>query len=267
MISITLITSWWNRPTSWDQSWHARWPHKCSALQLRCLISFSRLSSPWNPMSDSEEKPLYFLCAVLGHSPPPLQFFPSSASDEWRTMNSPELLYLRIKIHLKMAGSSSRLVSRPAHRSPSFSSNSLDFFSTIVPIFIVAKKSGANVGVKREAAIAKNIALLLCTNLILFAVPVVLNAFGPTVMMDLNNGVTDDWRSFTLADLRWVSILVIIFPVMCLSINSLLNPFLYALRHPKVKQQLNPLLSRCWTATRECFGTLRQNLRCQCCVH
>ena len=52
------------------------------------------------------------------------------------------------------------------------------------------------------------------------------------------------------------------FPVLCLSINSLLNPFLYALRHPKLKQQLNPLLSRCWAATRECFGNLRQNLRC-----
>ena len=135
-------------------------------------------------------------------------------------------------------------------------------FLLYVPIFIVAKRSGANVGVKREAAIARNIALLLCTNLIFFAVPVVLNAFGPTEMTDLNNDVADDWRSFTLAEVRWVSILTIIFPGMCLSINSLLNPFLYALKHPKVKQQLNPLLSRCWTATRECFRTLRQNLRC-----
>ena len=61
---------------------------------------------------------------------------------------------------------------------------------------------------------------------------------------------------------QWNGFLLEIFPVLCLSINSLVNPFLYALRHPKVKKQLNPLLSRCWAATRECFGNLRQNLRC-----
>ena len=43
-------------------------------------------------------------------------------------------------------------------------------FLLYVPIFIAAKKSGANVGVKREAAIARKIALLLCTNFIFFTI-------------------------------------------------------------------------------------------------
>ena len=135
-------------------------------------------------------------------------------------------------------------------------------FLLYVPIFIVAKKSGANVGVKREAAIARKIALLLCTNFIFFTVPVVIGVFQVSVLMDLLNDANDDWRSRTLAEVQWTIFLLQIFPVSCLNTNSLLNPFLYALRHPKVKQQLNPLLSRCGAGTGECFGTLRRNLRC-----
>ena len=135
-------------------------------------------------------------------------------------------------------------------------------FLLYVPIFIVAKKSGANVGVKREAAIARKIALLLCTNLIFFTVPVVIGIFRSAASAELHNNVNDDWRSFTLAQVQWFEFIFDVLPVLCLSISSLLNPFLYALRHPKVKQQLNPLLSHRLAATRECFGILRQNLRC-----
>ena len=135
-------------------------------------------------------------------------------------------------------------------------------FLLYVPIFIVAKKSGANVGVKREAAIARKIALLLCTNLIFFTVPVVIGVFRIAALMERENNLNDDWRSFTLGQVQWYRFLFHVFPVLCLSINSLLNPFLYALRHPKVKPQLNPLLSHCLAATRECFGILRQKSRC-----
>ena len=134
----------------------------------------------------------------------------------------------------------------------------LTSFLLYVPIFIVAKKSGANVGVKREAAIARKIALLLCTNLIFFTVPVVTGLAGDA-LPEVHN---KNRRSFTLDEAQWYSFIFDVLPVLCLSINSLLNPFLYALRHPKVKQQLNPLLSSCWAATRECFGTLRQKVRC-----
>ena len=135
-------------------------------------------------------------------------------------------------------------------------------FLLYVPIFIVAKQSGANVGVKREAAIARKIALLLCTNFIFFTIPVVVGVSQRAVYVEVVYSVTDDWRSRALAEVQWTAFLLQICPVLCLSINSLVNPFLFALRHPKVKQQLNPLLSRCWAATRECFGNLLQNLRC-----
>ena len=130
-------------------------------------------------------------------------------------------------------------------------------FILYVPIFIVAKKSGRNVGVKREAAIARKITLLLCTNFIFFTIPVVVGVSQRAIWGEVFHKVIDD----TLAENQWTLFLLDIFPVLCLSINSLVNPFLYALRHPKLKQQLNPLLSRCWAATRECFGNLRQNLR------
>ena len=135
-------------------------------------------------------------------------------------------------------------------------------FLLYVPIFIVAKKSAANVGMKRETAIARKIALLICTNIIFFTAPVVIGVFQGAVLMNLLNDTNDDWRSRTLAKVQWTLFLLQVFPVLCFSINSLLNPFLYALRHPNLKQQLNPLLCRCWAATRECFGTQRQNLRC-----
>ena len=131
-------------------------------------------------------------------------------------------------------------------------------FGLYVPIFIVGKMSGANVGIRREAAIAKKIALLVCTNLIFFAFPVVVGVFQPTLWLDL----VEDWRSHTLIEAQWYIFLQGTFPILCLSINSCLNPFLYALRHPKIKQKLTPLLSRCGATTRECFRTLRQNLRC-----
>ena len=137
-------------------------------------------------------------------------------------------------------------------------------FLLYVPIFIVAKKSGTNVGVKREAAIARKIALLLCTNFIFFTIPVVVGVSQRAICIKMYfNPLSDDWRSRTLAEVQWTLFPIENFPVLCLSINSLLNPFLYALRHPKVKKQLNPLLSRCGAVTWECFGTLRQNLRCK----
>ena len=136
-------------------------------------------------------------------------------------------------------------------------------FLLYIPIFIVAKKSGANVGVKREAAIARKIALLLCTNLIFFTVPIILDVSRDRLYADFIKDILEDSRSWTLVKTQWYVFLFDVLPLICLSVNSLLNPFLYALRHPKVRQQLNLLLSRCGAAARECFGTLRQNLRCR----
>ena len=139
-------------------------------------------------------------------------------------------------------------------------------FFLYVPIFIVARRSGANVGViNREAAIARKIASLVCTNLIFFSVPVILGAFQAADLLlgspsNLSRDLTFTSTSLDLNDQQWSQCLRIVFPVLCLSINSILDPFLCALQHPKVKQQLNPLLSRCRNAIGECFVTLGQSL-------
>ena len=124
-----------------------------------------------------------------------------------------------------------------------------------VPIFIVAKRSGANVGIKREAAIAKKITLLVFTNLFFFVVPAVFHIFGDELwhLQDNKTLTQNQWIHF--AANGTLSLCVV-------SINSVLNPFLYALRHPKIKQQLHQISTRCRTVLSECFETLVQHLRC-----
>ena len=53
----------------------------------------------------------------------------------------------------------------------------LTSFVLYLPIFIVSKRSGASVGIKREATIARKIALLVFTNLSFFTIPVLLSVF------------------------------------------------------------------------------------------
>ena len=75
-------------------------------------------------------------------------------------------------------------------------------FLLYVPIFIVAKKSGANVGVKREAPIARKIALLLCTNFIFFTIPAVVGVsqHAISVEVDYFSVFSHDWRNRALAE-------------------------------------------------------------------
>ena len=124
-----------------------------------------------------------------------------------------------------------------------------------VPIFIVAKRSGGNVGIKREAAIAKKITLLVFTNLFFFVVPAVFLIFRDELwrLQDNKTLTQNQWIYF--AETGTLSL-------CCVSINSFLNPFLFALRHPKIKQQLHQISTRCRTVLSECFVTLVQHLRC-----
>ena len=77
-------------------------------------------------------------------------------------------------------------------------------FLLYVPIFIVAKQSGTNVGVKRESVIASEIALLLCTNLIFFTIPVVVGVSQLAILVEVDfSSVIADWRSRALAEVQW----------------------------------------------------------------
>ena len=119
-----------------------------------------------------------------------------------------------------------------------------------LPIFIVAKRSGANVGIKREAAIAKKIVPLVVTNLIFFTFPLALGAFAIDIW--------DEILNITVAK----AFLFFVLPALCVSINSILNPFLVALRHPKIKGKLKLIYIRCRTVLSECFAALVQHLHC-----
>ena len=124
-----------------------------------------------------------------------------------------------------------------------------------IPIFIVAKRSGANVGIKREAAIAKKITLLVFTNFIFFVVPAVFHIFRDELwhLQDNKTLTQNQWIYFAADG---------VLSLCCVSINSFLNPFLFALRHPKIKQQLHQISTRCRTVLSECLVTLVQHLRC-----
>ena len=135
-------------------------------------------------------------------------------------------------------------------------------FVLYLPIFIVAKRSGANVGIQRTAAIARKIALVIFTNLVLFTVPIVCVVFEMVIWSDAYEAIEEDWTRCTLDELHWYLFTTNILPGLCLSINAALDPFLYVLRHPKVKQQLDRLRSQCRSAMGECFAYLMQKIEC-----
>ena len=138
----------------------------------------------------------------------------------------------------------------------------LTSFVLYLPISIVAKRSGTNVGIKREAAIAKKIALLVFTNLIFFIFPVLISAFGERLWIDLVESASNASRHHSLTTIQWLQFLFLVLPVLCVSINSILNPFLLAVRHPKIKRELKRIFIRCRTFFSESSAALVQHLHC-----
>lgn len=103
-----------------------------------------------------------------------------------------------------------------------------------VPIYRYIKNTRASVGVKRKATLAKNIAVMISTNCLLFLAPLtstLIFVYGTTPFqefLDIN----------TLKKLQIYFIFLSWLPVVLLSINSCLNPFLCAFRHPLFQQQI-----------------------------
>ena len=138
----------------------------------------------------------------------------------------------------------------------------LTSFFLYLPIFIVAKSSGANVGIKREAAITKKIALLVFTNLIFFTFPIVLGAFADKLYSDVViMDAFHKWRDLSFTKFLWLNFCFSALPILCVSINSILSPFLVALRHPKIKRELKTIFIRCRTDLSESSAALVQHLR------
>ena len=132
-----------------------------------------------------------------------------------------------------------------------------------LPIFLVARKSGANVGIKRETTIARKIALLVFTNLFFFVIPMILGIFACAIVNVYGAYIEENWQEYALESYHWYLASQETLPILCVTINAILNPFIVAVRHPKIKQKIGVITARCSTAVNRFLGFLRQSVhRC-----
>ena len=126
-----------------------------------------------------------------------------------------------------------------------------------IPIFIVAKKSEGNFGIRNEARIAKKIFPLVFSNLVFFTIPISLAVFDDKINSKLAS------RQRSLAEIQATTFLFTNMPVLCVNTNSILNPFLYAMRHPKIKAKLRTKLSPIAAGFSGCLSAVRRCLNIQ----
>ena len=115
-----------------------------------------------------------------------------------------------------------------------------------IPIFRFVKKAGQNAGVQRKAAIAKKMAIMVVTNLLFFILPMVFTLLFVYLYQEL----AEVFKVNTLAKLQVYFIIFSWVPVVFLTINSCLNPFLCAFRHPKFQEEFRVLIDKCRDALR-----------------
>lgn len=102
-----------------------------------------------------------------------------------------------------------------------------------IKIFIYVKHSSQQMGIKRDAKIAGRILILVLTNMIFFLTPIII------ALLWL---LTDIFKKNISVEAR--NVLVGVFPTFCFSLNSFLNPLLYAFRNNRFKQALKFRLNR-----------------------
>ena len=101
-----------------------------------------------------------------------------------------------------------------------------------VRIFLFVRRSGAHLGVKREAAILKKIALVVGSNFILLLTPMILIiTFVPVGNIHDTIELNSDHSTQILFVFGFW------FPIACLGLNSCINPVLCALRAREVCQK------------------------------
>ena len=105
-------------------------------------------------------------------------------------------------------------------------------------IFCYARKSSVQFGIKREARLARKIAMLVSSNFILFTLPTVLLLVYVYSFRDVLHMA----KSFS--GMRSLFIVGGWLPVTCFNLNSLVNPFLYPFRHSRFKKEIRSLQSR-----------------------
>ena len=126
-------------------------------------------------------------------------------------------------------------------------------FAMYFHIFLHVRKAGISAGVKRKASLAKNILKMVLTNFLFFVIPMVCTLLFVYKYKDLMEAFNVD----SLTKLRIYFIMLSWLPVVFLSVNSCLNPFLCAFRHPKFRGELHAFINRCKC---NCFKTSSNEL-------
>ena len=121
-------------------------------------------------------------------------------------------------------------------------------FALYIHIFFHVNKTGISAGVKRKASLAKNISLMVFTNFLFFVIPMVCTVLFVYRYEELVN----DLNVNSLKKLQVLLNILSWLPVVLLSFNSCLNPFLCAFRHPKFRRELPSRVDRCRCS---CFQT------------
>ena len=121
------------------------------------------------------------------------------------------------------------------------------FFLCTVPlnihIYIVVKKSSTQMGVKREGVLARKLALLVFTNFIFSVVPLSLAPLVSSrnlLVLDFFNPLMRTYHSF-----QAYLICIVWLPVLLLSLNCCLNPFLFTFRHHRFQMEFRHFASKC----------------------
>ncbi|XP_032220107.1 apelin receptor A isoform X2 [Nematostella vectensis] len=105
-----------------------------------------------------------------------------------------------------------------------------------VRIYVFVQKASSQLGVKREARLAKRISLMVLTNFFFFVTPMILFLIYVYRFVDL---MLD--AAVTLNSLRAFFVMGSWIPVTLLGLSSLINPFLYAFRHQKFQREATRL--------------------------
>lgn len=95
-----------------------------------------------------------------------------------------------------------------------------------VKIFLAVKKTGRRAGVKRDGTLAKRICILVLSNMLFFFIPIVIAFLWFTT--DLKDTMSPKNRE----------ILTGVIPTLLFSLNSLINPLLYAFRSEKFQKAI-----------------------------
>lgn len=120
-------------------------------------------------------------------------------------------------------------------------------------IFLFVRRSSVRMGVRRDAALAKKIAVLILTNFVFFALPMI-SIIIFTFVLEIHYHFTIDKSTMSIVKY----IFCYLFPIICLCLNSCLNPFLCAFRQRQFRREFKKCLRNCFLS-RFCkaFSTFR----------